>query len=78
MKCLENAFLDYFLNHGIMVEQLGIVEEESELKLVFVPRSQETMSVFGFRKEKCIGLEIDVIVKSIIEPMLPRLKEKFA
>lgn len=73
---LREAFLDYLLDNGIIVSKIGLVVEDDKLKLLLVPKSEETLSVFEFEKEKCIGLEIDVIVSSIIDPVLPRLKEK--
>lgn len=72
---LRNAFLDYLLDNGVVISKIGLMEEGDKLKLLLMSKSEERMSVFEFEKEKCIGHEIDFIVQSIIDPMLPILKE---
>jgi hypothetical protein len=69
---MRNAFMEYLLDNGVIMSEIGLFEEEDKLILVF--KLKDNLSVFKFEKEKCIGHEIDLIVQEIINPMLPQLK----
>lgn len=72
LRRLKNAFTHYLVEQGVPFYEIGLVEEEEQLVLVFV--RTEKAHVFKFGKNECLGHEPDFIAKSVIDPMLEHIK----
>lgn len=69
---LSNAFIDYFLDNGLLLNKTELVVAGEELALTY--EIDGKVNVFRFKKEACIGHELDFFVESVVKPMLNDLK----
>lgn len=69
---LSNAFIDYLLDNDVRFDRTELIVGGEELALIF--EKDGHVNGFRFKKEFCIGREPEVIVESVVKPMLNDLK----
>jgi len=72
---LRKAFSDYLLDLSIRFDTIALLPDGDKLILIFENNEKEKGYAFEFESIVCIGQEIQTIVREVIDPMLPRLKE---
>lgn len=70
---LRKAFEMVLIDNNIPVRKIGIMEQGEQLLFLYEGKS-EKVHVFNWNKASCIGLSIGVIAKSVLTPILPKLR----
>ncbi|AOZ93609.1 hypothetical protein [Paenibacillus crassostreae] len=69
---LRIAFENVLLDNGIRYTKVGITEDGDEL--VFLFEGNDKLHTFKWNKKTCVGHGTEEIAKSVLEPMITRLK----